>query len=529
MSTEREERLEEALEKSKEIIIELQAAVGQLTTPPLTYATVVRTGNTSVIQRPAKRSDFTPGTKVLVSVDKLRDYGLVHQSGEVIEAGKDTVLLRLFQGGKAEIRMEDLHIAVPVEDTVPTTTVSASGKIMEVVQPAGMDVEEGMIVTLNGQGAIVSTATVKQYGKSAIVKEPMEDGYCEISEGEGSRIVFVSKRITNLEKGDVVILDAEGFVVLENHKQESSEFTVESHMDVKWEQIGGLQDLKQQVHETVELPHKRPDVFKFYNKAPAKGLLLYGPPGCGKTMIAKAIATSLANLYGGNLTESGFLYVKGPEILNPYVGMTEQTIRSLFDRARKHKAKTGYPATIFIDEADAILSKRGTGISSDVDKTIVPMFLTEMDGLVDSAAFVILATNRADTLDPAVLRDGRIDIRVRVSRPDLQAGKDIISINLGNTVVKDGQREALVEFLAESIYSSNLRKNVSGAMIAGLVGEVISEAIRRELASDQQPSGITLEDAEKAVSKMKIRESEISKEVSFKDVPAPGISEEIPY
>jgi len=525
--SEREKRLEDALQKSKEVIVELQAAVGQLKTPPLTYATVVRTGNVSVVQRPAKKADFVPGRKVLVSLEKLRDYGLVHQSGEVVEPRKNTVIVRMMQGVNAEIAMDDLHVEDPIEDSMPTVTVSAQGKISEVVQPTGMELEEGMIVTLNVMGAIVSSSTLKQYGKSAVVKRPMDDGLCEILESDGSRVVFVAKSINNLEKGDVVFLDAEGLVVLENHKQESNEFTVESHMDVKWEKIGGLKELKAQVHEMVELPHQNPEVFRFYNKTPAKGILLYGPPGCGKTMVAKAIATSLANLYGGNLTESGFLYVKGPEILNPYVGMTEQTIRSLFERARKHKAKTGYPATIFIDEADAVLHKRGTGISSDVDKTIVPMFLTEMDGLVDSAAFIILATNRADTLDPAVMRDGRIDAKVRVNRPDLEAGKEIISINLGQTVVKDGQREALVEFIAESIYTSELRKTVSGAMIANVVGETISEAIRREIAAKQKPAGIVLEDAEKAIKKLKKRETEITREVSFEDVHHPAI-EEIP-
>src|SRR5208283_4208865 len=172
--------------------------------------------------------------------------------------------------------------------------------------------------------------------------------------------------------------------------------------------------------EAIELPFTHKDIFAHYNKKPPKGLLLYGPPGCGKTLVGKATTNSLANIFGAKAISSGFIYVKGPEILNMYVGESGRRIREIFQRGRKHFDKYKFPAVIFIDEAEAVLSERGTSRSSDVDKTIVPMFLSEMDGLDENHAIVMLATNRPKMLDPAVVREGRVDRHIKVSRPTVE-------------------------------------------------------------------------------------------------------------
>lgn len=201
-------------------------------------------------------------------------------------------------------------------------------------------------------------------------------------------------------------MDPSGLVVVRDLGKDTQRFSLNQPSTVTWDDIGGLVDAKQQMLEAVELPWKHPDLYAHYGKKPLRGVLLYGPPGCGKTMLGAAAASSLARTHGKDQIESGYLYVKGPEILDPFVGVTEATIRELFERGRAHEKAHGYPATLFIDEADAILGKRGGNgpNSSIIDHTVVAQFLSEMDGLDKNGTIVILATNRADILDPAVTR-----------------------------------------------------------------------------------------------------------------------------
>lgn len=516
MTPEREARLLDRL-KSEILALEqenreLQEQVEQLTGVPLSYGVVIKTGNKITREVPPEIEDFKKGTSVKVAAASLEKYGLFYPNAKVRNViDRETVRILPVQGGTVDVHISDLRLETPKTEGVETITISSGGTLKEVLKPYDIEVKEGETVILNGFGAVVGSANTVPYGQNAVVKEVLDGGYCEISEGDRTRVVFVGK-VEAIEKGDHVVLDPSGNIVVKNNKQKTTDFTVETSMNVEWEQIGGLEETKEVVKEMVELPHSKPEVFKFYNKKPAKGILLYGPPGCGKTLLAKAVATSLAKIYGGNLTESGFIYVKGPEILNPYVGVTEQTIRQIFERARKYKKDTGFPATIFIDEADAILSKRGTGISSDIDKTIVPMFLTEMDGLVDSSAFIILATNRADVLDPAVTRDGRINVKIKVARPDKAAVKDIALINLKSTRVQGNKDTELAEFIAEMVFSTSLKDSVSGAMVAGLVDQAISEAIRRDLKSNKKPEGVGAADVENAIQKMMERDDEAKHE-----------------
>ena len=318
---------------------------------------------------------------------------------------------------------------------------------------------------------------------------------CEVERAGTSRAVGYSG---SLEEGDRVVLDSSGSVVVANLGKPRNDCAVTESTGVTWDDVGGLAEAKRAMREAVEGPVKNADLFARYGKKPLRGVLLYGPPGCGKTMLGKAAATALAELHGA-AGAGGFSYVKGPELLNMYVGNTEANIRKLFDGARRHKKKHGYPAIVMIDEADAILGKR-TSSGLSLSSTVVPAFLAEMDGLEDSGALVLLATNRPGTLDPAIVRDGRIDRRIKVTRPSREDARDILGKHLrARPLAMDGDEAA--EILSTSLFDPALvlyrvRKHsstgkgaaltlghmVSGAMLAGGDAGVLEDDLRAAVA-----------------------------------------------
>lgn len=265
----------------------------------------------------------------------------------------------------------------------------------------------------------------------------------------------------------------------------------EIHFDfIEWSDIGGLKSQVAQLRETIEYPIKYADLYKEYGLKPSRGVLLYGPAGCGKTMIAKAIASTF--LKGNTITPDSFIYMKGGEMLDPYVGVAERNIKSIFERARNNFRNTGTRSVIFIDEAEAILPARGSRISSDVETTIVPTFLSEMDGLEESNTFIILATNFPKQLDPAVIRPGRIDLKIEVGRPSKEDAVDIFKIYLSKTKCSADITE-LAEKAAEVLYSEDSKKGlVSGALIRNIVEEATLLSIKRAIAGEN--NGINLED-----------------------------------
>lgn len=331
---------------------------------------------------------------------------------------------------------------------------------------------------------------------------------------------FVSKNGTDLrvkapeglQVGHEVLLHPKTMQIVEDlgyPPLEASQFSPANPPKITWDDIGGLEEAKRDMIEAIELPHKEKDLFKFYNKRQVKGILLSGAPGCGKTMLGKAAANSLAGIYGAESARTGFLYVKAPEILNQYVGQTEQTIRDIFIDANRHHIEHGYPAVIFIDEADAVLATRGTR-NVGIGNTIVPAFLTEMDGLEESTAIVILATNRPDILDPAIVREGRIDRKIEIVRPNLDNAIKIAKLNLSKFPVADDYKlDVLAEGLATELFNperfvsdnKQLCDIVSGAMIATCADLAVSAAIHRDIAEKTQ-TGITGDDIVHAVERI---------------------------
>lgn len=398
--------------------------------------------------------------------------------------------------------------------------VSCQGKLSSVLWPEKLDLKLGDSVKLSSvSGQITDTAVELDVGSITTVRKVLGI-MSEVDASGGARLVFNGTFSESIQPDDRVILDSSGSIIITCLGKGEGRFQLGFKPTLTWDDIGGLEDTKKELIETFEWPVKYADLYKSYRKPRIRGVLLYGPPGCGKTMLIEAIATAVTKLYGAKAVESGFIFVRGPEILDMYVGNSERNIRHLFARARKHEKENGYPAVIAIDECEAILSKRGSGVSSDMEKTTVPTFLAEMNGLGDYSPIVVLATNRAKVLDPAVIRDKRIDRHVEVPRPNRKSAEVIFKINFAKTLVAQNcSIEEISSHAANELYSSNYnlwnikRKDgsqvpfglcnlVNGAMISGVVDKASSSALDRDRESDAKSgTGITKDNVVWAIAK----------------------------
>jgi len=357
------ERLLEALRQAREEIATLREEVDKLCAPPSTY-------------------------------------------GVYLAAGEDDTVDVLAQGRKVKVR---LHPAIKAESLRPGQELVLNDAL-NVIAAAGYEIQGDVVVLkerLDGERAIV---TLRADGeKIAVIADPL--------------------RSMRLNPGDQLLMDPKSGYVLERlPKSEVQDLALEEVPDVGYEDVGGLSAQIHAIEDAVELPYLYADDYKEHKLRPTKGVLLYGPPGCGKTMIAKAVANSLAQKVSkerGETINGYFLNVKGPELLDKFVGETERKIREVFRKA-KEKAADDVPVVIFFDEMDALFRTRGSGISSDVEHTIVPQFLTEVDGVEGLRNVVVIgASNRPDLIDPAILRPGRLDVKIKIDRPDRAAAGDI--------------------------------------------------------------------------------------------------------
>jgi proteasome-associated ATPase len=293
----------------------------------------------------------------------------------------------------------------------------------------------GAEVILNEALNVVEVLDQDRQGEVVTLKEVLgDDRVVVVGRGDEELVAMISQplRHETLRAGDPLLLDPRSGHVLERlPKEQVEELILEEIPDVSYQDIGGLRDQIEDIKDAVELPFLYAELFREHHLAPPKGVLLYGPPGCGKTLIAKAVAKSLAEQVaektGRSDAHSYFLNIKGPELLNKYVGETERHIRLIFQRA-KEKSAEGFPVIVFFDEMDSIFRIRGSGISSDVENTIVPQMLSEIDGVETLKNVIVIgASNREDLIDPAILRPGRLDVKIKIERPDGEAAADIMS------------------------------------------------------------------------------------------------------
>ncbi len=274
-------------------------------------------------------------------------------------------------------------------------------------------------------------------------------------------------------------------------KKEPLDFTL-----VDWTEIGGLSSQIDEIKEAVELPIKNAKLAAEIGIDEMKGLLLFGAPGCGKTLVAKAIASTI--LTSKTVDPDAFVYVKGAEILSRYVGEAEERIARIFKRSREYAKKSGQRGVIFIDEAEAILPARGSRHSSDVDQTVVPTFLSEMDGFDNHSPMMILATNLPKNIDSAILREGRIDLKIEIKRPTEADALEIFEIHLSKVKCADKILD-LKEFGSKAVFSCDMKKNISGAMIATVVNTAGRKAMTRYIGNSKSKKGITKEDLQEAI------------------------------
>lgn len=443
---EKNHALAQALTRAGKELTKAKAQLAQLAQPPLTFATMVKVDST-----------------------RVDEDGVQHASAEIIAGTR--------------------RMVVPVAANVNASRLAAGNTVM-----------------LNENMVLVEQRGADTAGPVRTVKETLADGRLIVTDAGGNpQLVRCSSALANaaVNPGDRVSVDPSNRLALELlPESDDGDLVLEETPDVTFADIGGLDRQIERIRDAVQLPFLHRALFERYDLKPPKGVLLYGPPGNGKTLIAKAVAHALAE---GSGNGSGvFLSVKGPELLNKFVGESERLVRMIFKRARE-RAADGRPVIVFIDEMDSLLRTRGSGVSSDVETTIVPQFLTELDGVerLDNV-MVIGASNRIDMIDPAVLRPGRLDVKIHIERPDAAQATSIVRHYLTDDLpLEDGvDADALARVMVRDIYDRSERRHLcdacddkgvwtavfladvtSGAMLKNIVDRAKTKAVKASIES----------------------------------------------
>ncbi len=419
-----------------------------------------------------------------------------------------------------------------------SANVYVSGRKMRVSVHRSVDgaaLRKGQEVIVNEALNVIEARAFDPQGQVVRLKDRLDGTRALIQlHHDEERVVELGEPLLaeRLRVGDHLLYDVRsGYVIEKIPKAEIEEFVIEEIPDVHYEDVGGLEKEVEQVTDAVELPFLYPELFQEHHLTPPKGVLLYGPPGCGKTMIAKAVANSISQKLrhlSGQEIRSYFLHVKGPELLNKYVGESERYIREVFAKAGE-KAATGNPVIVFFDEMDALFRTRGSGISSDIESTIVPQFLAEIDGVEKLGNVIVIgASNRQDLIDPAVLRPGRLDVKVKIPRPEKENARDIFAKYLTDDLpfadeelarhAQDRKTIAahLIDVTVEAMYATSepnrflevtyatgeketlyFKDFSSGALIEGVVSRAKKFAVKRAIRTGEK--GLKEEDCLRAI------------------------------
>ena len=403
--------------------------------------------------------------------------------------------------------------------------VALGGRPMRLGLHPGLDpatLGAGRLAAVNDQMLVVDSLPAPDTGEAVTLDEVLGARRALVTTGGGaSRVLALAEGLdpAALKPGDTLVADLRADLATALVERTGVEqLVIAEAPDVSWADIGGLGPQIDRIRDAIELPFAHPGLYRGYGLRAPKGVLLYGPPGCGKTLIAKAVATSLADSAGGR--PAAFLNIKGPELLSKFVGETERQIRAIFVQARKAAAEDR-PVVVFFDEMEALLRARGTGVSSDVETMIVPQVLSEIDGVESLRNVIVIgASNREDMIDPAILRPGRLDVKIRIDRPDAEAAADILAKHLradlpldpGELADAGGDREAAAAAMRraavdalyartpatavlEVVCASGARRTLhladlaSGAMLAAVVARAKTAAIKDEIAGG--PGGLS--------------------------------------
>ena len=502
---------------------------------PLILATALRV---ITIQKQAKPEDLSPfRTQVKIKPDsKFNEDGRGKgEQGEVIAASPQPSRLgwafvkfhpsgfrNWFRIGMPEIQDGACDLDLADSELEKHVVISYANQFYE-LPTSGFSIEPGDIVKLSKDKdslCICGVEKAKVSGAIAFIAQKIDEEFAVVDLPGGRRTVSVGKFTGNqLEESGRVVLDSSLSVIVQNLGFDDGSFAVDETEMVAWDMVFGQDEARDRIKEALEGAALYPALYKMFHKKPPTWFLLWGPPGCGKTMLAKAAYSSYAAACKarGISLSSGFILVSGPEILSKYVGVAEAAIRHIFARARKFAKKNGIPAFIFIDECESIAADRNSGVSSDVLKTIVPAFLAEMNGVRQAGCIVMMATNKPDTLD-AAFREGRIDLNIEIVRPNRDSARKIFASNLKGLPVSGATFDEILDLAVSELFSDKyviytitksdkseikftLANVVNGAMIAsGVVEEVKRLAIERNKGKDPSViEGITSEDVVSAV------------------------------
>jgi len=503
--------LEDKVEHLKGVLADQQMLLVQLTGNALYFGTVYQTN----LEPDPNKFQYQDNVIVTDASSGVQGCtGTIVSNGPVITDNKVLVKLDNEVQDTSEFLLSQLKLIDKRDGTYVTLLID--GKAWEVKAPS-FPIKSGDVVKIaSDTKQIVEMGYRIDAGNIVRIMAITPEGI-EV-EDKGEKKLIQNPMGLLLEEGDKVVTDSV-IVIKKLPKDDRNRFKLTGEANISWDNIGGLQSAKLQCQQALEWPYQHPELFTFYGIPKEKGILLYGPPGCGKSLIVRAVANAMAKIHGAAALETGYIYVKAPELLNKWVGNTEASIRELFEQARNHYRKHGYPAILAIDEADAIMPQRGSRVSSDISDTVVPMFLGEMDGIDDAQTklnpIVFLLTNRPDMMDQAAIRSGRINKHIKIERPDANGAFEILKLYTSKLPFASGSDvDTILHLTVSEIFSKSrllYRINgehdfcfyhcVNGAILEAMTVTAKLNALHRDLGVGSKGDGVKLEDFKFAVEK----------------------------